>query len=224
MKKIIFFIASIAIMISVTSCGQKSDSSKIKTIVTEDSTKFTFDILTIDEGVVINGTKWATHNIAAPGTFAASSEDAGMFYQWNNKKAWAITGNEVADWDSSISAGNTWTKSNDPSPTGWHIPTDEEFRTLFDSDNVSSEWTTLNGVNGGKFTDKATGNSIFLPAAGYRSGSDGALNLVDMQGNYWMSTTSCSDCSFGVYICDYNMGMNDGEDRDCAFNVRSVAD
>ena len=42
-----------------------------------------------------------------------------------------------------------------------------------------------------------TGKSVFLPAQGIRS-SDGTLNLVGMQGNYWTSTTSCSDCSYGM--------------------------
>ena len=188
-------------------------------------TELSLDPLTADEGVVINGVKWATRNVATPGTFAATPEDAGMFYKWNNKKAWATIGDEVSDWDDSISYDDTWAKSNDPSPAGWHVPTDAEFITLlFDDDKVSNEWTTQNGVNGRKFTDKANGNSIFLPALGARSGEDGTLNLVDMQGSYWTSTTSCPDCSYGAYICEYNVGMNDGENRSSAYNIRSVAD
>ena len=220
MKKFILLTATAAMMIFAASCGRKDGSLKIKTIETE----LSIDPLTVDEGVVINGVKWATRNVAAPGTFAATPEDAGMFYQWNKKKAWAITGDEVTDWDNSLPAGDTWAKSNDPSPEGWHVPTDAEIRTLFDDDKVSSEWTARNGVNGCIFTDKATGNSIFLPALGVRSGEDGTLNLVDMQGNYWTSTTGCPDCSYGMYVCEYNVGLNDGENRNSAFNVRSVAD
>ena len=188
-------------------------------------TGLSLDPLTADKGVVINGVKWATRNVATPGTFAATPEDAGMFYKWNNKKAWAVIGNEVSDWDDRIFYDNTWAKSNDPSPAGWHVPTDAEIRTLLLDDNkVSSEWTTQNGVIGRKFTDKATGNSIFFPAVGYRSGDDGTLNLVNMQGNYWTSTTGCPDCSYGMYVCDYNVGLNDGENRNSAYNIRSVAD
>jgi len=33
----------------------------------------------IDEGVVINGIRWATRNVDAPGTFVDNPEDAGMF-------------------------------------------------------------------------------------------------------------------------------------------------
>ena len=233
MKKIIFLTLTAIIMSFAVSCGQKSDSTKNKAIALEDfdrkpadktiEKELSIDPLTVDKGVVINGVKWATRNIAAPGTFAATPEDAGLFYRWNSKKTWAITGDEVNDWDSSIPAGDSWAKSNDPSPTGWHVPTDAEIRTLLDDEKVSSEWTTQNDISGCKFSDKATGNSIFLPARGIRS-NDGTLNLVDMQGNYWTSTTSCSDCSFGMYVCEYNVGLNDGENRDCAFNIRSVAD
>ena len=177
-----------------------------------------------NEGTVINGVIWATRNVAAPGTFADAPEDAGMFYKWNSKKAWAATGDEVSDWDAGIHDGDVWAKSNDPSPAGWHVPTDAEIRTLFDADKVSSEWTIQNSIIGCKFTDKAIGNSIFFPAFGYRSGYDGTLNLVGMQGNYWTGTTGCPDCSYGMYVCDYNVGLNDGENRDMAFNIRPVAD
>jgi hypothetical protein len=40
-----------------------------------------------DLGVVINGVKWATRNVDAPGTFAESPQAAGMFYQWNRNKS-----------------------------------------------------------------------------------------------------------------------------------------
>ena len=221
MKKIVFLTATVAMMIFAASCGQKTDSQKNETIVTG----LPIDPLTVDEGVVINGIKWATRNVAAPGTFAATPEDAGMLYKWNSKKAWAATGEEVADWDNSTSYDETWAKSNDPSPAGWHVPTDAEIKTLlFDDEKVSNKWTTQNGIDGRKFTDKATGNSIFLPAVGVRSGEDGTLNLVNIQGNYWTSTTGCSECSYGAYVCEYNVGLNDGENRNSAYNIRSVAD
>jgi len=247
MKKIIFLAVTASMMIIATSCEQKAGSRRfeetsstkfnIKT-GTEYSnnegfsnkpaetieTKLSIDPLTVDEGVVINGVKWATRNVTATGKFASTPEDAGMFYKWNNKKAWATTGDEVTDWDNSIYYDDIWLKSNDPSPAGWHVATDAEFRALFDDDKVSNEWTTQNSVIGCKFTDKANGNSIFLPAAGCRSSDDGMLNLVDLQGNYWTSTKSCSECSYGVYLCDYNIGMNDGENRGFACSIRSVAD
>ncbi len=54
----------------------------------------------------------------------------------------------------------------------WRIPTSKEFQELLDS--CDWEWTTLNGVKGFKVTSNVSGftdQSIFLPAAGYKSGS-----------------------------------------------------
>ena len=198
-------------MIFATSCGQKADK-----------TGLSVEPLTVDDGVVINGVKWATCNVAASGIFAAAPEDAGMFYRWNHKTALAITGDGMAEWDDNIPAGDTWAESNDPSPAGWRVPTHAECKTLFDTDKVSSVWTTQNDVNGRKFTDKATGNSIFLPAAGY-CGSDGEPNLVGIQGNYWGSTTYGSDGAYGVYFYSDGANTNDGEDRYSAYAVRPVA-
>jgi len=43
-------------------------------------------------------------------------------------------------------------------------------------------------INGYKFTDKATGNTIFLPAAGYREANDGRLEGSGTEGYYWSGT------------------------------------
>ncbi len=99
-----------------------------------------------EPGVLINGVRWAECNVAGFGVFAAKPEDPGMFYQWNRKTAWPATGT-VSGWDSSNPAGNEWSAINDPSPSGWRLPTKEEQATLFNADKVSVLWTTLNGVD-----------------------------------------------------------------------------
>jgi len=38
------------------------------------------DVRYYDEGVIIDGVKWATRNVDVPGTFASSPEAPGMFY------------------------------------------------------------------------------------------------------------------------------------------------
>jgi len=119
--------------------------------------------LTYDEGVVINGVKWATRNVDEIGTFALTSESAGKFYQWNRKKAWAITG-EVTGWDNSSDESTVWEKEKDPSPEGWRVPTSDEIKSLIEETKVNSEWINQNGIIGRKFTDKSNGNSIFFPA------------------------------------------------------------
>jgi len=176
---------------------------------------------TYDEGVIINGVKWATRNVDLPGTFAAKPEDAGMFYQWNRKKAWAATG-KVTKWNNSNASGTTWKKSNDPSPAGWRVPTIEEIKKLLDENKVKREWTTMNGINGYRFTDIAIGNTLFLPAVGYRSYNIGALNTVGMDGGYWSSTQYVSVSAYCLYF--KNTAAWGGYARRLGFSIRAVAE
>ena len=179
--------------------------------------------LTSDVGVVINGVKWATRNVDAVGTFAAKPEDAGMFYQWNRKKAWPATGT-VSGWDSSMPAGDTWEKINDPSPAGWRVPTLANIQKLFDTSKVTSQWITSNGVNGRKFTDKNSGNSIFLPAAGYRYYSDGTLCYAGSYGGYWSSTANGTSAAYNLTFGSGAVDWSKYDLRYNGFSVRSVAD
>ena len=66
----------------------------------------------------------------------------------------------------------------------WRMPTNAEITEL--KNNCTWTWTTQNGVNGYKVTSKKNGNSIFLPAAGYRGGS--SLYDAGIYGNYWSSS------------------------------------
>ena len=65
----------------------------------------------------------------------------------------------------------------------WRMPTEEEWQELYNNTNVI--WTTQNGVNGRLFT-ASNGNSLFLPAAGDRDGSD--LDDAGSDGYYWSSS------------------------------------
>mgnify|MGYP003302949176 CR=1 FL=1 len=65
----------------------------------------------------------------------------------------------------------------------WRMPTDAELTELHEQ--CTWTWTTQNGVNGYKVTSKKNGNSIFMPAAGYRL--DSSLNDAGSYGYYWSS-------------------------------------
>ena len=143
------------------------------------------------EWIEIAGIKWATRNVAAPGTFAAKPENAGMFYQWNRKIGWSNTdpmtnSNGGTTWDTSYPYSfieRAWEAVNDPCPSGWRVPTHEEQQSLVNSG--IGEWTTLNGVNGRFF---GNGNQkVFFPAVGFRSDTDGRLVSVSSSGVYWSS-------------------------------------
>ena len=139
--------------------------------------------LTTDEGVVIDGVRWATRNVDAPGTFAPYPESFGMLFQWGRRKGWAVTG-DVEGWDSYCYEGVNWEKENDPCPEGWRVPTFDEIRTF---GHIESEWITKNGVNG-----RLLGTApyqIFLPAAGFRNIHGFAFN-TNAVGFYWSGSRS----------------------------------
>lgn len=202
MKKLILLIAIVASAFSVFAqdslyVNKKDGSVGAYAISAIDTISF---IRKHPTYVVINGVKWATCNVNTPGCFTTKAEDAGMFYQWNNKVGWPCTG-EIGNitatdgstsWNSSWDGGYTiptsydiWATANDPSPAGYHVPTYDQIAKLFNTSYVTSEWISQNGVYGRKFTDKTNGNSIFLPASGSRNSDDGILFNEGLSGSYW---------------------------------------
>ncbi len=169
------------------------------------------------ECVMINGVCWATCNVDAPGTFTDNPEDPGMFYQWNRSQGWAATGS-ITGWDSSTPAGTTWETTNNVCPTGYRVPTDAEIQSLIAS---GSRWITQNGVTGRVFG--SGDNLIFLPAAGSRNYSYGALFSAGTDGYYWSSTPYGSNVAYYLYFYS-GVAYRDYRYRNSGFSVRCVAE
>jgi uncharacterized protein (TIGR02145 family) len=189
-------------------------------------------ISSIPESVVINGVRWATRNVDAPGTFTKNPEDAGMFYQWNRKLGWSSTDPMVNSnggkvWNSSYTSAATWEKVNDPSPAGYRIPNEYQLNTLLNKDKVVSEWTTIKGVNGYKFTDKVSGAFVFLPALGFRSSNGGSLQVDGTDGYYWSSSVMyIMGHTFyqSLWFHDGNMIVAGSDNRYFGRSIRCVAE
>ena len=169
---------------------------------------------TADEGVVINGIRWATRNVDAPGTFARNPEDFGMLYQWNRRQGWAATGN---DWNSSVPIGETWERRSDPCPRGWRVPTREELESLA---RVRIGQTTRNGVSGHLFG--TTDNQIFLPTAGGRN-VEGVLNNAGIIGFYWSSTQYNERRAWRLQFDRTRTWVHRDSSRPSGLSVRCVA-
>jgi uncharacterized protein (TIGR02145 family) len=201
----------------------------------------------IEQGVVINGVCWATRNVNAPCSFTTYPESAGMFYQFNSKVGWSsvnpvVNSNGGKQWgDDSIMDnimwGEKWLADNDPSPDGWRVPTSEELKSLLDTLKVSNKWVTQNSTHGITFTDKTTGNSIFLPANGARNNEDGVLFGFGDLGGYWSSVTTTDNSEyadvlqfFAEWTSDAEFAKQFGENnpscsnnkRDMGFSIRCV--
>ena len=127
--------------------------------------------------------KWATCNVGA-----SSPTDYGNYYAWGetatkstyteeNSNTYGKSMGDIGGNYSYDAARANWGGS-------WHLPTKAEFKELID--NSESEWETVSGVKGCKFTSKKNGKSIFLPAAGWRERSS-MCNAGEI-GFYWGST------------------------------------
>lgn len=180
-------------------------------------------------GVVINGVRWATRNVllttaAGVSNFVASPEISGSFHQWNRRRGYPAadpaTGgiNWIGSADSISS--NVWETVTDPCPIGWRVPTIDEMESLLDTRTV---WTTFNGINGKVFTDKATGDAIFLPAAGWRNRIRGVLSNVGMYGLYWSTPTDEDTPPRHLFFTSEGAKMF-GSDQLDALSVRCVAE
>ena len=105
---------------------------------------------------------------------------------------------------------------------GWRMPSHAQQQELVNSSYTSTEWTTMNGVYGRKITSLTNGNSIFLPAAGYRY--NGSLNDAGSGGYYW-SRSLCSYYSGDAWLLDFLSGVvftGNGNGRYYGQSVRPV--
>lgn len=181
-----------------------------------------------------SGTLWATCNIGAE-----NPEDYGDYFAWGETEGYN-DGKTIFNWSTykwcKGSSNDTMTKYCTNSSYGyngftddkteldpeddaayvnwgpaWRMPSEEQFSELINSSYTTTEWTTQNGVYGRKITSKENGNSIFLPAAGYRNGS--SLLYAGSYGLFWPRTLN-SDYPFdarylyfsssGIYMDSYN--------------------
>ena len=197
------------------------------------------DYVWVDLGLP-SGLKWATCNVGAKspeeyGDYFAWGETAPKnYYDWNTYKYCNGSYDTMTKYCTTSSDGTVDNKTtleftDDAARVNWggkwRMPTDSELEELKNKGNCAWEWTTQNGVNGCKVTSKKNGNSIFLPAAGFRSkdyhyGADGG-------GLYWSSSlnTSYSSAARNMHFYPDTVGLNSsGYYRISGMPVRAVCE
>ena len=165
--------------------------------------------------------KWATCNVGAnkpeeDGDYFAWGETTkkGTYYE-NNCPTYGLSKSELRSKGYIDSEGNLTPKYDAARANwggNWRMPTKTEMQEL--KDRCTWTWTTQNGVNGYKVTGP-NGNSIFLPATGYRYGS--SLYVAGSFGSYWSSTPYEND-AYDAYSLFFRSDCH-SMSNDCKRNV-----
>ena len=158
---------------------------------------------TIDLGLP-SGLLWATFNVGA-----TKPEEHGGYYAWGETEekdnyGWSTYKYCNGSYDTmtkycKVSSYGTVDNKTVLEPEddvahvkwggSWRMPTKAELDELLN--NCTWEWTTLNGVNGYRITG-SNGSCIFLPAAGWRDGTETCYK-GDIS-RYWSSSLRDNDC------------------------------
>lgn len=188
---------------------------------------------------------WATANVGAAhpydyGLYFAWGETTGYTsdtsdghsfawanYQWCNGSNYRMTKYCTDSNYGTVDSLNTLEPADDAAAVNmggnWRMPTKEELDELRDSCTwiwQEADNTEYNGVAGYKVTG-ANGNSIFLPAAGYRYRT--SLSNANAYGFYWSASiyATRSDYAYRLYL-DSNSANTDYYDRYRGHPVRAV--
>ncbi len=131
---------------------------------------------TVTAGAVVDlglSVYWCSCNVGAE-----SPEEYGDYFAWGEtKQKKTYTKENYSYYDSNTSqyidigrniCGTEYDAATVNLDSDWKMPTEEQVEELIS--NCEWEWTQLNNINGYKVTGK-NGNSIFIPASGYKDNS-----------------------------------------------------
>ncbi|AJW65105.1 Fibrobacter succinogenes major domain (Fib_succ_major) [Elizabethkingia miricola] len=166
----------------------------------------------------LNNTLWTEfmcHNLGADinaDPFTPEAAIHGAKYQWGIKNP-ALTQDQdqstsgaIVGWNNTLAPDNSWTDTgkttNDPCPTGYKIPSSDQWLRVVNNNTVSrigNDWTSGIGnyANAIKF-----GDGLVLPTAGFRSDDNGELSTRGWSGRYWSSTNSSSANAYYLFFRD----------------------
>lgn len=175
----------------------------------------------IDMGL---GVKWACCNVGSkvPG-------DYGSYYAWGE----TVTKSEYSSANSTSNGENASDIKGTDNDVAhmlwgypWVMPESSDFNELLDATKCKWEWVSASdGIGfstpaGYKVVSKKTSGEIFLPAAGWHSGS--SLYHAGSYGHYWSSTPySNAYYAYGLRFGSGYHGVGD-DGRNYGFSVRPV--
>lgn len=159
--------------------------------------------------------KWATCNVGAN-----APEDYGNYYAWgetSTKSSYTVDNCETYEKDISDIKGTSRDVAHVKWGGTWRMPTEDECREL--KDKCSWIYTTKGGINGYKVIGP-NGNSIFLPATGFRG--EQYSGDIGKNGNYWSSTNAIrNDWAIEIWFDNEDIDVLNGS-RQSGQSVRPV--
>ena len=165
---------------------------------------------------------WAGWNVGA-----SSPEGYGNYYAWGETSTKTnytkdsyqyYNGSDYVNIGSNIS-GTCYDVARAQWGGNWRMPTNAECQELVD--RCTWTWTSYKGIDGYKVTGP-NGNSIFLPAAGYRFGTE--LHCRGLNGCYWSGSLSEGSqiYAYSLYFNSGVRGVGNFYDLDIGITVRPV--
>ena len=154
-----------------------------------------------------SGTLWATCNVGAN-----SPEEYGDYFAWGETEPKTIYSRSNYGYSNADAAKANW-------DSDWCMPTKEQWEEL--RKNTTNKWTTRKGVNGLLFI-ASNGNSLFLPAAGYRWNDE--TGYVGGSGHYWSGSfpTGNTRVAWGFIISSDGCDRSIDHGRFDGLSVRAV--
>ncbi|MFU1858361.1 FISUMP domain-containing protein [Sphingobacterium sp. NGMCC 1.201703] len=201
----------------------------------------------------INGKIWMRHNLGAntdvnPDLDPVISSLGGNFYQFGRSAVVANASsseNAISNWNTTAAPANAWNSgttttpqktANDPCPSGYRIPSKNEYDQLLQDMSVSNNsgtWgtTSANVAYGpAKILTSKRNRSVILtfPASGFRDSRDGKWAWRGGSGPFWTSERTTVDQVYRLSIlrdiATVRNTANVGHTAVSGYSVRCIAE